>query len=120
MLKGEADPNAVRRISAGEVEAPVVGQVRELLHQPEIVVGTWLAARQHAPGLTEADAREALGRFDLLWDQLFPAERARIIRLLVDRVEIGPDGADIRLRVEGLASLVRDMSPGSPNRAEAP
>ena len=45
-----------------------------------------------------------------LWEELFPAEQARIIRLLVERVEIGPRGADIRLRVEGLASLARDLA----------
>ena len=78
-----------------------------------------MAARERVPGLTEAETLEALQRFDPLWDQLFPAEQARIIRLLVERVEIGPDGADIRLRVEGLASLVRDLSVGCANRAEA-
>ena len=46
---------------------------------------------------------------DPLWDELFPAERARIVRLLVERVEVGPAGADIRLRVEGLASLASDL-----------
>ena len=31
------------------------------------------------------------------------------MRLLVERVEVGPAGADIRLRVAGLTSLVRDL-----------
>ncbi len=53
--------------------------------------------------------RDALGDLDPLWDELFPAEQARIVRLLVERVEVGPGGADIRLRVAGLASLVRDL-----------
>jgi hypothetical protein len=75
-----------------------------------VVVGTWLAARTEAPDLTEAEVREALERLEPLWDELFPAEQARIVRLLVDRVEVGPAGADIRLRVEGLASLVRDLT----------
>ena len=74
-----------------------------------MVVGTWLAARAGAPDLTEAEVREALERLDPLWAELFPAEQARIVRLLVERVEVGPAGADIRLRVEGLASLVRDL-----------
>jgi hypothetical protein len=52
---------------------------------------------------------EALERLDPPWDELFPAERARIVRALVERVEVGPAGADIRLRVAGLASLVRDL-----------
>jgi hypothetical protein len=41
---------------------------------------------------------------------LTAAEQARIIRLLVERVEIGPTGAAIRLRIEGLSSLVRDLA----------
>ena len=32
------------------------------------------------------------------------------MRLLADRVEVGPGGADIRLRVAGLAGLARDLS----------
>jgi hypothetical protein len=73
------------------------------------VVGTWLAARAEAPDLSEAETRDALARLEPLWDELFPAEQARIVRLLVDRVEVGPAGADIRLRVAGLTSLVRDL-----------
>ena len=46
---------------------------------------------------------------DPLWDDLFPAEQARIVRALVERVKVGPAGAEMRLRVEGLASLVRDL-----------
>ena len=88
----------------------MVDQVRALLRQPEIVVGTWRAARGEAPDLTEAEVREALERLDPLWDELFPAEQARIVRLLVERVDVGPDGADIRLRLEGLAGLVRDLA----------
>jgi len=82
-----------------------------LLRQPEIVAGTWLAARADAPDLTEHEAYEALGQLEPLWGQLFPAEQSRIVRALVDRVVVGPDGADIRLRVEGLAGLVRDLRP---------
>jgi hypothetical protein len=53
----------------------------------------------------------------LTWDELFPAEQARIVRALVERVEVGPAGADIRLRVAGLTSLVRDLGAGGPDAA---
>ena len=79
------------------------------------MVGTWLAARAEAPDLTEAETRDALERLDPLWNELFPAEQARIARLLAERVEVGPAGADIRLRVEGLASLVHDLGAGAPD-----
>jgi len=35
----------------------------------------------------------------------------------VERVEVSPTGADVRLRVEGLASLVRDLG-GVPTAAQ--
>ena len=109
------DDGIVRRVSAAAIEAAVVGQVRALLRQPEVVAGTWLAARAEAPDLTESEVREALHRLDPLWDELFPAEQARIVRALVERVEVGPAGADIRLRVAGLTSLVRDLGADAPD-----
>jgi hypothetical protein len=80
-----------------------------LLRQPEIIVGAWLAARTDAPDLTENETREALERLDPLWDELFPAEQARIVQLLVERVEVSASGADIRLRVSGLASIAAEL-----------
>ena len=38
---------------------------------------------------------------------------------LVERVEVGPAGADIRLRVEGLAGLVRDLAAIAPEALRA-
>ena len=40
----------LRRISAAQIEGAVIGQVRALLRQPEIVAGGWLAARQEPAG----------------------------------------------------------------------
>lgn len=53
-----------------------------------------------------------------VWRCVLP-EQARIVRALVERVEVGPAGADIRLRVEGLASLVRDLGVVGPHALEA-
>ena len=70
--------------------------------------GTWKAARAHAADISEAEARAALQQLDPLWDELFPAEQARIVALLVERVDIGTDGLTVRLRVDGLGSLARE------------
>ena len=109
------DDQIVRRVSAAQIEGAVVSQVRALLRQPEIVVGTWIAARRDAPDLTEREVRDALHRLDPLWDELVPAEQARIVRALVEEVVVGPAGADIRLRVEGLVGLVRDLGTIAPD-----
>jgi hypothetical protein len=66
-------------------------------------------SRKSLDGLSEADVRDALQRLDPLWDELFPAEQARVVQLLVERVDIAPDGADIRMRTEGLTKLVADL-----------
>jgi hypothetical protein len=118
-LKRDAETCPVRRIPAAEIEGAVVEQVRAVLHSPEIIVRTWRAARQSMEGLTEADVREALKRLDPLWDELFPAEQARIVQLLVERVDISIEGADIRLRTQGLTSLVADLSAIRPEARRA-
>jgi hypothetical protein len=56
--------------------------------------------------------REALTRLDPLWDEFFPAEQARIVSLLVERVDIGNTGLNVRLRMDGLAGLAREMIAG--------
>ena len=120
VLKGGATERpAIARLPAGEIEAAVIGQVRALLRQPEMVVGTWRAARATAPDLTEQEVLQALERIEPLWDELFPAERARIVRLLVDRVDVGAEGAAVRLRLDGLGSLVRDLAAQAPEAGRA-
>jgi len=62
--------------------------------------------------------REALEQLDPIWDELFPAEQARIVQLLVERVDVSLDGVDIRLRTNGIASLIADLRTiAAPQRA---
>lgn len=80
-----------------------------MFRQPEIVAGTWKAARAQDGEITEAEAREALTRLDPLWDELFPAEQARIVGLLVERVQISTEDLNVRLRMDGLVGLAREI-----------
>jgi hypothetical protein len=109
VLKHGAGSCPVGRVPAGEIETAVIDQLRAVFRQPEIVAGTWKAARAQDGDITEADARDALARLDLLWDELFPAEQARIATLLVERIDIGTDGLNVRLRMDGLTGLAREM-----------
>jgi DNA invertase Pin-like site-specific DNA recombinase len=102
----------VGRVPAGAIEAAVIDQLRALFRQPEIVVGTWVAVRAGADDITEAEARAALTELDPLWDELFPAEQARIVALLVERVDVRVHGVEVRIRPSGLAGLVREMTGG--------
>jgi hypothetical protein len=44
-----------------------------------------------------------------LSDELFPAEQSRIVRLLVERIDLSTDGMQVRLRAEGLHTLVEEL-----------
>ena len=110
VLKHGAGSCPVGRVPACDIEAAVIDQLRAVFRQPEIVAGTLKAARAQGGNVTESDARTALQQLDPLWDELFPAERARIVALLVARVDIGTEGLNLRLRIDGLAGLAREMS----------
>jgi site-specific DNA recombinase len=112
VLKHGAGSSPIGRVPASEIERAVIDQLRAVFRQPEIVAGTWKAARAYAADITETDVRAALQELDPMWDELFPAEQARIVALLVERVDIGTDGLNVRLRVDGLGSLAREIQAG--------
>ena len=109
VIKRGPEACSIRRVPAAEVENVVIDQVRILVQTPEIIVRTWKQARQQDRGITEDEVRAALFDLSALWDELFPAEQARIVQLLVERVDIQPDGLNITLRSQGLASLANEL-----------
>ena len=110
VLKRGPDACPVGRVPAAEIEAAVIDQLRGIFRQPEIIVGTWRAARAEQDDVTEAEARDALTQLEQLWDELFPAEQARIVELLVERVDVRSNDVEVRLRPNGLTGIVRDVA----------
>ena len=98
VLKRGPEACPVGRVPAAEIEVAVIDQLRGISRQPEVIVGTWRAARAEQNDITEDEAREALLQLDPLWDELFPAEQARIVQLLVERVDLRMHGVEVRLR----------------------
>jgi len=96
-------------VPAGEIERIVLGQVRHLMRTPEVIVQTWRAARKLGREVTEREVHSALTEFEELWNELFPAEQARIVELLVQRVDVRPDRLDVTLKIEGLTSLYGEL-----------
>jgi site-specific DNA recombinase len=109
----------VARVPAAEIEKIIVDQVRLLLLSPEIIVQTWRNARKSIKGLTEPDVRSSLLAFDPLWNELFPAEQSRIIELLVERVDVRSDRVDIKLRIDGVTSLLGELTGNSITQQDA-
>jgi hypothetical protein len=108
----------VRQIPAAEIERIVIEQIRSLLQTPEIIVQTWRAARKSDAAISENAIRDALLEFQPIWNELFPAEQARIVELLVERIDLRPDRIDLHLRIEGLTSICSELGVGD-SRQEA-
>jgi DNA invertase Pin-like site-specific DNA recombinase len=109
ILKHGAGSCPIARVPANEIEATVIEQLRAVFRQPELVAGTAKAARQHDPAISDAEVREALMRLDPLWEELFPAEQARIVQLLVERIDITASGLRVRFRADSLPGLAREI-----------
>lgn len=63
------------------------------------------------PTLDEAKIAVAMTRLDAIWDQLFPAEQTRIVKLLVEKVIVSPNDFEVRLRANGIEHLVLELRP---------
>lgn len=109
VIQRGADGTAASRVPAAEIEHAVVDQLRAMLRAPDVIVATWRAAKADIDGLTEREVRQALVDLDPLWDELFPAEQARIVQLLVERIDIQASGLKIALRASGLTQMVQDL-----------
>jgi DNA invertase Pin-like site-specific DNA recombinase len=108
MKQGRSDC-PVKLVPAAEIERIIIDQVRRLLQTPEVIVQTWRALGKQAADVSESEVRNALLGFDELWDELFPAEQARIVQLLVERIDIYAERMDITLKIQGLTSLSSEI-----------
>ncbi|MGO8753168.1 MAG: recombinase family protein [Thermoguttaceae bacterium] len=100
--KGGYEACSVKSVSAGEIEGVVIGRLRAALRDPEIVARISHVAESP---LKAAEVRDALQNVDSLWNELFPAEQARIVELLVEGVVVEEEGITLTLRPNGLRSL---------------
>ena len=62
--------------------------------------------------IDEADLKKALASFDPVWDELFPVEKARVLRLLIEEVRYhAKDGEiEITFRPGGILTMAREAT----------
>ena len=105
---------------AAELESAVLDQLRAILRAPTLLGDMLPQAIKLDPTLDEAKITVAMTRLDAIWDQLFPAEQTRIVKLLVEKVIVSPNDLEVRLRANGIERLVLELRPEPANQtAEA-
>ncbi|MBF0177970.1 MAG: recombinase family protein [Magnetococcales bacterium] len=107
--KNGADACTLRTVAAGNVERAVFDQVRGLLRTPEMMVRTFQAMDEGETKTPESKVMESLRNLGTLWDELFPGEQARLLQLLVAKVDVSHQGVSVHLKTGGLKSLMTEM-----------
>ena len=109
--KEGAGASGLPRMPAAELESAVLDQLRSLLRAPNLLEDIVPLAIKADPTLDEAKVKVAMTKLDAVWDQLFPAEQTRIVKLLVEKVIVSPNDLELRLRANGIEKVIRDLQP---------
>ncbi|PSJ17162.1 recombinase family protein [Nitrosomonas supralitoralis] len=116
--KEHAGASGLPRLPAAELESAVLEQLRTILRSPDLLKEMLPCALELDPGLDEAKITVAMTRLDVIWDQLFPAEQSRIVRLLVEKVIVSVSDLEVRLRANGIKSLALELRPEQDKQKE--
>jgi len=119
------DSCEVKSVAAGQIEGAVFTYLKDIFADPEMIARTFRGMRDRSAEdrqreaaaesggqddmPSEQDVAAALRTIEPLWEELFPAEKERIVRLLVETVTVRPDGLSIRLRPTGLITLAAEI-----------
>jgi len=115
--KEHAGASGLPRLPAIELEANVVAQMRRILRAPDLKtrVAQYMTARD--PLVNEASVCIAMLQIDKIWDQLFPAEQERIVRLLIKKVVVTPHNIEVQFMPNGLERLAAELNLPAPKEA---
>ncbi|MBK9624963.1 MAG: recombinase family protein [Rhodocyclaceae bacterium] len=108
-----ADASPAGRVPAEPIEQMVLAQIHAALMSPEMVQSVWDVVRDEYPEITEPEVVLPLRQLGQVWEQLFPAERQRIVKLLIERVTLREEGIEIVWREVGWHMLAGEMQPGT-------
>jgi len=117
--KEHAGASGLPRLPAAELEALVLEQMRVVLKSPEVLAAMIPAAIAADPTLDEAQVTVAMRQLDAIWEQLFPAEQARIAQLLIQRVTVAPDQVEVHFHACGLQQMTQELTPSRSARRRA-
>ncbi len=98
-------------LPAAEIENAVLTQVHQALQAPEMIVAVWqsVQALQNGNAIDEPTVLVAMRQISTVWDHLFPTEQHRIMRLLIERVQLRDDGLDIIWNESGWNAFRREL-----------
>ncbi|HEL3764807.1 recombinase family protein [Stenotrophomonas maltophilia] len=108
-----AGGKSYERIPADEVESAAIAQIKSVLASPEAITAVCQFVQRNGAQITEDMAVMAMHRLGDVWERLYPAERHRIVNLMVERVDLVPGGLKVSWRELGWKALIGEFAPDS-------
>ena len=98
----------IGQLPASEIEAVVVGYIRQCLQDPKVIARTCQNIQNDDRCPSDfgfAELKRYVKNWDRFWEGLTPRERNRIVELLVDNVTVSSDEIAIDMKISGLEPL---------------
>lgn len=94
----------VGRVAAGDIEDAVVGQVTKIFRSP-----FFQEKLERSSDLPMDKAIAALRDITRIWDEMYPAERNRMLALLLEKAVIYDNGLELEIRTAGIKELIQEV-----------
>ena len=101
----------VKPLNAQEIEGIVIAQARKMIAEPEVAAKVHRILKENGKvKMTLQEVKWILTRFNSMWDELFPVEQNRLLRMLILRITVSPDNVEITYQRSGIAAVCQEMS----------
>jgi len=109
-MKFGANGKTHARIPAAEIEMATVAQIKTVLSSPESITAVCKSIELSNADISEADTVMAMHRLGDVWEQLYPVERIRIVKLMIERVDLVTGGFKIKWHSLGWKELIKEFA----------
>jgi DNA invertase Pin-like site-specific DNA recombinase len=96
--------SAVRNVPAEGIEAKIIDEILLKLKSPEVMLKVHELAKENA--VDETKLQSSLKNLTETWKYLYPQEQSRIMKLLVNFIELRENGLNIQMNMEGFNELL--------------
>jgi DNA invertase Pin-like site-specific DNA recombinase len=93
-----------RNVPAEELEARVLEEVLQKLKSPEVLLKIHELANENETNDTQLQS--SLNNIGETWKYLYPQEQAKIMKLLINFIELKEDGINIQMNMDGFNTLL--------------